>query len=71
MQQRLPHGVKERGPPYYLYNSFRQSADNFGEDGPEPEILRPNCCLMIHFIRLDDIVVSVEHPKADLGGLPT
>jgi hypothetical protein len=24
MQQRLPHGVKDRSLPYYLYNSFRQ-----------------------------------------------
>jgi hypothetical protein len=24
MQQRLPHRVKDRGLPYYLYNSFRQ-----------------------------------------------
>src|SRR2546430_8181696 len=37
-----------------------------GADGPEPEILRPN--LMNHLIRLDDIVVSVEHPKTNLEG---
>jgi hypothetical protein len=38
--------------------------------GPEPEILRPNCHLMNHRIRLDDIVVSVEHREGKLGGLP-
>jgi hypothetical protein len=33
--------------------------------------LRPNCYLINHRIRLDDIVISVEHPKANFGGLPT
>jgi hypothetical protein len=73
MQQRLPHWVvKDHRLPCHLYSSFRQLRTGgriaFGAD--EPEILRPDCCLMNHFIRLDDMVVSVEHPKANLGGLP-
>jgi hypothetical protein len=39
-------------------------------EGQSRKSLRPNCYLMNYLIRSDDIVVSVEHPKVKLGGLP-
>jgi hypothetical protein len=74
MQQRLQHWVIKNSatvlPLRPLPAADKRQGVPVSEMGQNRKIVLPNCNLMNHRIRLDDIVASVEHPEGKLGGLP-